>query len=258
MANPSPGCGKAGRPNGGRVYQANQYWFIFPEKYDGSTPLPVLWGWHGCGSYNFGDANRTEWYDETRNSGFEDDYVVVAPLPASGSENGCFGYDADITRAKAYYDELVNNYCVDLDRMFGTGHSSGAHFLHQMLQDNHKADWEYFNLRGIAPVASGNVNNETTQVPVLYIHSPSESVSPNEAVSDFRSGNQCGMQSTPYEVDACNSIYDGNAVNANCVSYSDCSTETIWCGHNDANYSGTFHGIPCFFKQAAYDFFERL
>jgi hypothetical protein len=230
-------------------------WLVFPEKYDGNTPLPVLWGWHGCGAYNVGDASRTEYWDETRNSGFETDYVIAIPLAASGD---CYDYNTDIVRTKALYDELVQNYCVDLDRMFGTGHSSGANFLHRMLQSDHQEDWEYLNLRGIAPVASGPVNNHTSQVPTMYIHSPSESVDPQGPANNFIEANGCGMSSMPYAVESCNSTDDGDAVNSNCEVYDGCDVTTIFCPHDDSAYSGTFHGIPCFFKQAAYDFFATL
>ncbi len=252
---PSAGCGKSGRPNGGKVYKAGESWLVFPEAYDGNTPMPVLWGWHGCGSYNFGDANRTEYWDETRNSPFEDEYVIAIPLAASAD---CFNYDVDIVRTKQLYDELTENYCVDLNHMFGTGHSSGANFLHRMLTTAHKADWDYLGLRGIAPVASGPVNDHTSQVPVMYIHSPGEDVNPEGPAGNFRTANGCSMDSMPYTVGACNSKDDGAPVNANCVSYNDCDVTTIFCPHDDSSYSGTFHGIPCFFYQGAYDFFEGL
>ncbi len=255
MVNPSPGCGMGGRPAGGKVYNAGDSWISFPESYDGNTPFKVLWAWHGCGAENFGDANRTEYWDKTRGTVFEDEYVIAIPLAASGS---CFAYNTDIVRTKALYDELVQNYCVDLDHMFGTGHSSGANFLHQMLQGNHSADWEYLGLRGIAPVASGPVNNQTTQVPVMYIHSPGESVDPNGPAGNFREANGCDMSSQPYETTACNSIHDGDPVTSNCISYDGCDVETIFCPHDDSNYGGTFHGIPCFFYQDAHTWFMTL
>jgi polyhydroxybutyrate depolymerase len=33
---------------------------------------------------------------------------------------------------------------------------------------------------------------------------------------------------------------------------------TIWCSHNDPNYSGTQHGVPCFAMKAMADFFTSL
>jgi poly(3-hydroxybutyrate) depolymerase len=232
---------------------------VFPEKYDGETPLPVLFGFHGCGSYNFGDANRTEFWDVTRNSGFETDYVVAIPLAASGN---CFDYDTDIVRAKALYDDLVENYCVDLDRVFGTGHSSGAGFLVSILASNHQADFEHFNFRGIAPVSAWLIGGHATEVPTMYIESVDDTErgegNAQAVVDKFIDVNACATTSTPYAVDACNSSHDGDPVNAGCRSYDACSAVTIWCSHDDSAYSGTFHGIPCFYRQAVYDFFEGL
>ena len=108
-----------------------------------------------------------------------------------------------------------------------------------MLQASHTADWEYLGLRGIAPVASGPVNNQTSQVPVMYIHSPGESVDPNGPAENFRVANGCSEQSMPFPVDACNSKHDGDPVNANCISYEGCDETTIFCPHDDSSYSGT-------------------
>ncbi len=258
-ANPSPGCGQGGRPADGKVYKAGESWLVFPEKYDGQTPLPVLFGFHGCGGTNFGDANRTEFWDHTRDSGFETDYVVAIPLAASGS---CFDYRTDIVRAKALYDELVENYCVDLDRVFGTGHSSGAGFLMEILASANQADFEHFNFRGIAPVSAWLIGSQSTAVPTMYIQGVTDSErgggDGKDVVDKIVSVNECSSDTTPYEVDDCSSTHDGDPVNANCVSYGDCGSTSIWCSHDDSNYSGTFHGIPCFFKQAAYDFFQSL
>jgi hypothetical protein len=39
------------------------------------------------------------------------------------------------------------------------------------------------------------------------------------------------------------------------MTYDGCGAETIWCSHDDSDYGGTFHGLPCFYQQAMYDFF---
>lgn len=257
---PSTGCTAAsnGRPANGIDYEPGDSWLIFPESYDGTMPYPVLFGWHGCGSYNFGDGARTEWLDATRNSGFEDDYIVAAPLAASGS---CYEYDTDIERSKAVYDKLIENYCVDTSRVFGTGHSSGAGFVVEILAN--ADDFAHFNFRGIAPVSAWVVGGDWAQVPVMYIQGITDSErgggDGRDVVDKFASTNDCGMTSTTYEpVAACNSSDGGGAVNDGCISFEECAKTTVWCSHDDPNYSGTFHGIPCFFGQAAYDFFENL
>lgn len=258
---PSPGCDLGGsRPANGTVYEDGSSprgpsWLIFPEKYDGTTPLPVLFGFHGCGGG--GDQNGTPYRDITRNNGFETDYIVAAPV---SSVTNCYEYPVDMPKAKALYTELVNNYCVDLSRVFATGHSYGAGGMVMALTDSsNAADFAHFNFRAIVPVAGWPVWDPQTIVPTMYIQgvtdSEREGGDGHQAVEKIVSVNECGVNTTPYPVDACNSNHDGAPVNAGCISYSDCSAETIWCSHDDSDYNGTFHGLPCFYQQAMYDFF---
>lgn len=262
-AMPSPGCGKGPGPESGIVYEpsgssSGPGWLIFPEKYDGNTPLPVLVGFHGCGGG--GDQNGTPFLDITRNSGFETDYIVMAPVADPG---GCYSYDADMPRAKALFTQLVNNYCVDLNRVFGTGHSYGAGGMLMTLTDSTKAaDFAHFNFKGIAPVAGWPVWDPEAVVPTMYIQGVTDSERDHgdgkAAVDKIVDVNQCGMSTTPYPVDACISNHDDDPVNAGCRRYDGCMAETVWCSHDDSDYGGSFHGIPCFYRQAVYDFFESL
>ncbi len=256
---PSAGCGMGGRPAGGTVYKANESWLLFPEGYDGNTPMPVLFGFHGCGGTNRGDANRTEYSDHSKGNAFETDYVVAVPL--SADSGGCWNYNTDIPRVKALYDELVSNYCVDTSRIFATGHSSGAQFIVQMMTGNHTADAEYLNLKGMAPVAASDYGAHGAAMPVMYIQGQNDSVRGGNGkgtVDRFVAGNMCSDSSEPISVmgDGCQS--DGTTVDAGCVSYNDCSVPTIWCSHNDPSYSGTSHGIPCFAESAMDEFFKSL
>jgi polyhydroxybutyrate depolymerase len=47
----------------------------------------------------------------------------------------------------------------------------------------------------------------------------------------------------------------GKTVNPGCVSYDGCLAPTIWCSHDDPQYSGTSHGVPCFAVAAMHAFF---
>lgn len=258
---PSAGCGSATRPDGGRVYVADESWLVFPESYDGNTPLPVLFGFHGCGSGNRGDATRTEYTDAIRNTAFESEYVVAIPI--SSDAGGCWNYDADIPRVRALYDELVSNHCVDTSRVFATGHSSGAYFAVALLTENHSADAEHLNLRGMAPVAASPVGNHTTPMPVLYIENPADTERNDDnaptVVAGFREANGCAEATAPWDgAEACNSSSGGAMVDAGCIAYDGCSEPTIWCSHNDQSYGTTGHGIPCFAAQAMDAFFKGL
>jgi predicted esterase len=62
-----------------------------------------------------------------------------------------------------------------MNRVFATGHSSGAYFAVALLQADHAADAEHLNLRGMAPVAASPVNNHSTPMAVLYMENPNDS-----------------------------------------------------------------------------------
>jgi poly(3-hydroxybutyrate) depolymerase len=237
------------------VYVANESWIQFPDAYDGNTPMPVLFGFHGCGSGNRGDASRTEYTDLTQGNVLGTDYVVA--IPVSSDSGGCWTYNTDITRVTKLYDDLVNNYCVDVDHVFATGHSSGAQFIVQML--THSADVEHLGIKAMAPVAASSYNHNT-QMPVMYIQNKNDSVRMSDGkdvVDDFVAANMCDSSSMPYAgVDACQS--SGMQVDPGCIEYDNCSVPTIWCSHNDPQYSNTGHGVPCFAAQAMNDFFKSL
>ena len=135
-----------------------------------------------------------------------------------------------------------------------------------MGMTGNQADFEHFGWAGIAPVSGWKINNQSVLVPTMYIQGiedaerkvngvPSDGA---EVVQKIVEVNECSMTSTPYAVDACNSGHDQDPVDAGCQEYDECGVRTIWCRHNDSDYGGTFHGVPCFFRQAVYDFFESL
>ena len=68
-------------------------------------------------------------------------------------------------KAKALFTELVENYCVDLSRVYGTGHSYGAGgMLMSLMAQGHEADFDHFDFKGVAPVAGWGIWNQSTKV----------------------------------------------------------------------------------------------
>lgn len=260
-ATPSAGCTAAKpRPQGGSVTVSGKHYFTFPESYDGTKPMPVLVGFHGCGDVNRGtDLDSTEWIRLTKGSAFETGYVRAVPI--SAATGGCWSYGTDITRTKAMYDELVANYCVDTSRVFATGHSSGAQYIVQILLNTHKADAQYLKFKGVAPVAASDYGAMAGPIPVMYIQGKMDQERGNgdghETVAQFRTANSCQTASMPYSaVMGCQS---GNTtVDPGCIIYEGCQAPTVWCSHNDPAYGTTMHGVPCFGVRAMYDFFQSL
>jgi polyhydroxybutyrate depolymerase len=260
-AKASAGCSKgAARPANGSV-SASTYYLTFPESYDGKAPMPVLIGFHGCGSVNRGtDLASTEYVRTTRGTPFETEYVVAVPI--SKSTGGCWAYNDDMPRIKAMYDDLVANYCVDQNHVFATGHSSGADLIGQIQNTNHTADAQYIGFKGVAPVA-GALQTIAAPIPVMYIQGTMDAERNNSdganVVQRFTSANMCMSTYTAYsEVMGCKSKYNQADVDPGCRLYDGCSAKTVWCRHNDGDYSGTMHGIPCFAHTAMHDFFQSL
>jgi poly(3-hydroxybutyrate) depolymerase len=246
---PSTGCGKStGVPTNVNVPNAI---VTFPDGYNGSTPVPMMFGFHG--------ANRTnqDFYQvdaRTRGSDLEKHFAMVY-LKAAGD-----GWvSSDKSRFDTAYDQMTQSYCIDTNRVFATGHSSGAHFIEVLLCGGER------RLGGVTLVSGSKQCASWAAVPAMLIHgtNDAERVSLGDAdgrqeLGPFLASNGCGM-STPYTAAmSCNSIYDQAPVNNGCVTYNGCSAPFVFCNHNDQNYSGTNHGWPCFANQTMYAFLRAL
>jgi predicted esterase len=246
-AKPSAGCGKQGRPTGGTVMVANDHIYTFPESYDGTKPFPLFIGFHACGN------PIDQFLNLTKGSKFETEYIRA--VPRSSDSGGCWNYGTDVARVTRVYDELLSGYCIDTNRVFAAGHSSGAQMIVQIL--THRDDAAHMSFKAVSPVAASDYGALTGPIPVLYIQGKMDSVRGNDGsatVARFKTANACGTTSVPYAaVMGCQS--SGKTVNPGCVSYDGCLAPTIWCSHDDPQYSGTSHGVPCFAIAAMYAFF---
>lgn len=246
----SSGCGKSsGTPMNVSVPNAI---VTFPMGYDGSTPVPMLFGFHGAGRTH---QEFQEVDARTRGSDLEKHFVMVY-LKAAGD-----GWaSSDKTRLDTAYDQLTQNYCIDTNRVFLTGHSSGAHFIEVLLCGGDQ------RFGGVALVSGSKQCASWGPVPGMLIHGTNdqERVSLGDAdgkqeLGPFLTSNQCTTMTTPYSAAmACKSIYNQANVNNGCVSYQGCSAPFVLCSHDDQNYSGTNHGWPCFANQTMYAFFSSL
>jgi poly(3-hydroxybutyrate) depolymerase len=242
---PSMGCGKSsGRPTSANVPNTI---VSFPDGYDGSTPMPLVFGFHGAGRTN--EQFRTA--DARTQGGDLEKQFVMAYLKSAGSG---WVIGADTSRLDTALAEISNNYCIDTRRVFATGHSSGAQFIVQLLCAKDR------RFRAIAPVASSVYCQSWEPIPTLLIHGKADSQRGDDAdgkkdLAPYVSSNGCGTSSMPYSaVAGCTS--GSTQVAPGCVEYQGCSKAMIWCNHNDPNYSGTNHGWPCFANKAIFDFFS--
>ena len=246
VADPSAGCGKAsGKP---ADVKTSDHIYNFPAAYDGTKPIPLFIGFHAAGN----PIDQIQGL--TNNSDIATNYVRMFGK-STGNE---WVYNTDISRVYGWYDDLMANYCIDKSRIFAAGHSSGAQMIVQILT---KADATmHMNFKAVSPVAASNYGAITAPIPVMYIQGKMDNVRNSDGadvVARFTSVNKCGSTTMPYSgVAMCMS--SGTNVNPGCVSYDGCMEPTVWCSHNDPQYSNTNHGWPCFATKAMADFFAAL
>jgi polyhydroxybutyrate depolymerase len=244
-ADPSAGCGKGGKP--GNVTTSDHI-YTFPASYDGTTPVPLFVGFHAAGNPIDQIKKLTD------GSALDMSYVRMFGK-SSGNE---WVYNTDINKVYGWFDDVMANYCIDKSRVFAAGHSSGAQMIVQILT---KADATmHFGFKAVSPVAASNYGALTAPIPVMYIQGKMDNQRNSdgaEVVARFTAVNKCSSTSMAYPGVA-NCMSGSTNVNPGCITYDGCTEPTVWCSHNDPEYSGTNHGWPCFATKAMGDFFASL
>jgi poly(3-hydroxybutyrate) depolymerase len=131
---------------------ARQYILELPTVYDGTTPVPVLFAFHGAST----DAQLFlgQGYGDVR-AGAAGRVLLVGPNalvrngqtawvdPSGGQRDGVLPEDVDFF--DALVAELMANYCIDAGRVFAMGHGDGA------ILSNHLACLRGDVIRGVGP-----------------------------------------------------------------------------------------------------------
>lgn len=177
---PSPGCEATEVPAAGTTDntmtsggEERRYQLIIPEGYDGTEPLPLVFGLHAL-TVPYGIVPGM--------SGFADmaanyDFIGVAP---SGMLDGTTAYwlasDVPDNRDVAYVAELLDqleaDLCVDTSRVFSTGMSNGGQMsslLACRLPDR---------ITAVAPIAGVEFNPacDDEPTPVMAFHGDADPI----------------------------------------------------------------------------------
>jgi poly(3-hydroxybutyrate) depolymerase len=252
-ADPSAGCGKSSPQTGSSgsplTVSGHQYYVKLPTGYDANKPYPTLFMFNPTG-------NPISWAEQ--NAGFEsngakDAWIRVYPHPANSSSGWGSG---DVSFFAPLYTAITSAFCVDQERVFAAGESSGGDFS-SILGCEH-AD----KVRAIGPCATKPVNSYpldtarrtcTGQVAAVIIHGQNDNVVGPEngpLTRDFyRALNHCTSMSQP--------VTGYTDTLSNCVEFQGCDSgfPVFWCQHTDPEYSNTNHGWPRF---AARFLFEKF
>jgi len=237
---PSDGCGESTPSDGSRTVTVSgapggnsSYELDVPSGgFDNTDPYPLLVAYHGTGGSGGGLTGFCgQYYGDFRGEGVGQDAILVCP-DAEGT-----GIDWDESWDMDFFDAMMADLeailCIDLDKIYVTGHSAGAGFAHRL--GCAKGDV----VRAIAPVAGFQSGSECSSpvgdVAAIVIHGEDDtevSQASAEALRDYWMGR--------------NSCTAGNAFNvspADCDThkgYSDCDSDNPveWCleadyGHLD-------------------------
>jgi len=222
------------------------YLRVIPDAYDPSQPYPLVFAWHGLG----GDGALARLYFGVEQASADQAiflYPDGLPQAAHGGETGwdlSAGGD-DMLFFDALLDELYATACIDLDRVFSTGHSFGCYM------SNALSCFRGTDIAAIGAVAGGPYFGLSCSgtTGAWLAHDQSDSVVPfseGEAARDQHLGrNGCDATTTPTDPSPC-------------VAYDGCAADTPvhWCDHTDGGANG--HGWPGWAGSAIWSFFATF
>ncbi len=238
---PSTGCGRAPAADGARTVDvpaqgARTYLVELPGGYDSDTPWPLVFGFHGATTSGMLFASR--FYGNLA-SAMGDEAILV--YPDAQGEPTAWDDAVDIPFFDALLAQVESDYCVDEDRVFATGHSSGGFFSNSLGCQRGDV------LRAIAPVSGGGPFGRPTcrgEVAVFLAHGTADPTVPfatGQASRDYwATRNGCDTGSTT------------GAPPSPCVAYACTGQPEWWCEH------GGEHEWPAFAPAAIWAFFSGL
>ena len=161
-----------------------------PNSYDGASPVPVLFNFHGFG------GNASEFMNDAdmRAVAESDTFILVYPqgscLDGSSHWNACpTGGDNksnadDLGFVESMINEISSQYNIDMERIYAAGYSNGGMMAYGLA--NYKSDL-------IAAVASVSgamldcIGQTSRPIPVVHLHGTSDGVLPYNGSSDWSS-----------------------------------------------------------------------
>lgn len=260
---PSEGCAKPRPANLGSansplpITQYNDYYVKLPNNYDPNTPYKLTFVFHHSSSDTNGIIRWGENSSGLEQQGALGSSIMVYPRARQTSGSGWRGWDEPMF--EPLYNKVTSELCVDKNRVFALGYSSGGDYT-SLIGCEHGD-----KLTAIVPVATKDVAGYPLsaerrqckdQVAAIVVHGTMDSAVGAQwgpATTDFyRSLNNCSSESDPI------AGYTDNL--SNCVKYRGCDAggEVSFCYHSNPAYSNTYHGYPPFTGKLAWDYFSSF
>lgn len=203
--------------------QKRTYVLSVPTTYTGTTPLALVFAWHGANMD--GAQARAVFNLESQSDGAA---IFVYPNGITADTWDLSMGSADSQLFTALLNSISSNYCIDSNRVFSTGYGAGAFMTNTLgcyLGDS---------LRAIAPVAGGGPPSMvahpcTAKVAALVVHGRNDQVIPlsaGQAARDYLIiQNSCSTQTANWSPESA------------CVAYQNCQSTLplVWCVHDEGH-----------------------
>ncbi|MBT4917373.1 hypothetical protein HN709_00115 [Candidatus Peregrinibacteria bacterium] len=226
---------------------------VIPSDYDKDKAIPLVFAFHGRTNSN---DDVKKYYGIEKPSGGNAIFVYPAGIQGSSGYTWSDGGDSsgdlrDYEFFDVMFEEISENYCVDLDKVYGVGHSLGAWFTNSLSCARGDV------LRAVGTLGGSRSNSECTgPVAAMQWHNP------NDELASF-----AGAETTRdwyLAQNQCSQGYDSvSPFWGNCVQYEGCSdiAPVIFCPHeNDYDSRGNYytHNWPKATGEEIWNFFESL
>ena len=239
---PSAGCGKMGPAAGERMITAGgnttRYIVNLPMGYEANTPQPLGFAFHGFGNnvctgecVGFRDMKAITVFPKSVGAGWEGNALA----------NNIAVFEALVALMKT-------DYCVDENRIFVAGTSSGGQFTEHLAC--RFGDW----LWQVSPVAAfvdnGSNNNCKGTPPALIIHGITDNAGMmgQNVAEMFAKRNGCaatppaGLAMARTEMMA---AFTARRAEHRCLDWDGCTANPVrYCLSSQITYSGLTHGWP--------------
>lgn len=246
-AAPSGGCGKALVP-GDKTHTitvngaSRTYLVQVVASLDADTPAPVLLGFHG------GSGTSQQAAQQYGLTGTEP-MLYVYPQAPFWPEAGGVAWNVDPNGVDfPYFDAMLadigENYCIDKNRVFATGQSNGAFFVHAL------GCYRPGSLRGIGAHGGGGPPGQCNVSPMAAMIAHGRQDGPPNGPVAFSQGEN----SRDYWLasNGCSGAASTPTTPSPCVTYTGCARPVTWCAHPAG------HPWPAFLGAAMRNFFLSL
>jgi polyhydroxybutyrate depolymerase len=257
---PSAGCGKLNPPMGSRTVMTGGLTGMFnvrlPTGYNATTPVPLGFGFHGFGNGACGPTTG--------------ECVGFAMLPAvtvymkslsDGWEQAPI-LEQNITFFQDVVALMKNEYCIDENRIFVAGVSSGGQFVEHLACRFGDSLWQVTAVSA-AVVNAANMNCKGTP-PILVIHGVTDMVGNyGQGVAEmFARRNGCAATAPaglPQAMTDMMAAFQAMRADQVCLDWDGCTANPVrFCISSQITYSGLTHGWPRVGGMLISDFIGRL